>query len=142
MLYYVAEGYLVVADTISMRVQQCFEHKVTMTFNRNESRPGEDVGLLIQSAPHSHVSLTAVDKSVYLLDSNCGSQISADKVRYECTDQLHWSLGYHYMVFICLLSWFVGMLLHIFFFHLFLYFVIYFLQIFICLFVCLLPDFC
>ena len=80
-VYYIAEGHLVVADSISLKVEQCFQHKVEMTFSRNESRPGEKVGLFIQSAPHSHVSLTGVDKSVYLLDSDCTSQITADQVK-------------------------------------------------------------
>ena len=82
--YYVVEGNLVVADSISLNVEVCFQHRVEMTFSRNESRPGEKLSLFIQSAPHSHVSLTGVDKSVYLLDSDCSSQITADQVKTCC----------------------------------------------------------
>ena len=80
-VYYVEDENFVVADNISLKVERCFQHKVEMNFSRNESRPGEKVGLFVQSAPHSHVSLTGVDKSVYLLDSDCSSQITADQVK-------------------------------------------------------------
>ena len=63
MLYYIAKRNLVVADSVGLNVEVYFQHKVEMNFSRNESRPGGKVGLFIQSAPHSHVSLTAVDKA-------------------------------------------------------------------------------
>jgi CD109 antigen len=82
-VYYIEEEKFVVAGNISLNLEPCFQHKVEMTFSRNESRPGEKVQLLVQSFPHSHVSLTGVDKSAYLLDSACSSQITAAQVLAE-----------------------------------------------------------
>ena len=46
------------------------------------SRPADQVQLSVKAAPFAHVSVTAVDRSVYLVPSACsGSHLSAEYVR-------------------------------------------------------------
>ena len=49
-----------------------------MSFNKNESEPGQSVEVLLTADPMSMVNVLAVDQSVLLLKS--GNDITEDKV--------------------------------------------------------------
>ena len=59
-----------------------FVSKVSLEFNRQRVRPGDQVSLVAKATPGSHVAFLAVDKSVLLMNKD--NDISADQVRRVC----------------------------------------------------------
>ena len=55
-----------------------------MTFSFNETKPGKHIQMSITTDPGSMVSLSAVDKSVYLVPSSCANQMTAENVYSFC----------------------------------------------------------
>ncbi|XP_062515660.1 C3 and PZP-like alpha-2-macroglobulin domain-containing protein 8 isoform X2 [Corticium candelabrum] len=81
--YYIEEKNTAIADVITLRVQPCFQHKVNVAFSLNETKPGRNIQMSITADPGSMVSLSAVDKSVYLVPSSCTNQMTAENVLAE-----------------------------------------------------------
>ncbi|XP_048243994.1 CD109 antigen-like [Haliotis rufescens] len=79
--YYVKKSGEVVADSLSFSVDDIFDNKVSIEFSRNESKPHENIDVLVSADPMSSVNLLAVDQSVLLLKS--GNDITTDKVLEE-----------------------------------------------------------
>ncbi|XP_046569084.1 CD109 antigen-like isoform X2 [Haliotis rubra] len=76
--YYVRKSGEVVADGLSFSVDDIFDNKVSIDFSRNESKPHENIDVLVSADPLSSVNLLAVDQSVLLLKS--GNDITTDQV--------------------------------------------------------------
>ena len=55
-----------------------------MAFSLNETKPGRNIQMSITADPGSMVSLSAVDKSVYLVPSSCTNQMTAENVLSWC----------------------------------------------------------
>ncbi|XP_046369854.2 CD109 antigen-like [Haliotis rufescens] len=76
--YYVKASGEVVADSLSFSVDDVFDNKVSIAFSRNDSKPHDNIDVLVSADPMSSVNLLAVDQSVLLLKS--GNDITTDKV--------------------------------------------------------------
>ncbi|KAM8924771.1 alpha-2-macroglobulin [Pelodytes ibericus] len=57
----------VIADSISLTVDNCFENKAELSFDSTESLPGSNTVLSLVSDPHSLCAVRAVDSSVLLI---------------------------------------------------------------------------
>ncbi|MGI5835835.1 MAG: alpha-2-macroglobulin family protein [Chloroflexota bacterium] len=60
----------VAADYLPFTVQGDYPHPVTVSFDRPEAKPGEQVGVRLQTEGQARVGLAAVDKSVFILAEN------------------------------------------------------------------------
>ncbi|XP_063427674.1 CD109 antigen-like [Mytilus trossulus] len=59
----------VVADAITIPIEDIFENEVSIKFNKRRAKPGDEVQVELTADPHSLVNVLAVDKSVLLLKS-------------------------------------------------------------------------
>ncbi|XP_046569082.1 CD109 antigen-like isoform X3 [Haliotis rubra] len=76
--YYVKTSGEVVADSLSFSVDDVFDNKVSVDFSRNDSKPHDNIDVLVSADPMSSVNVLAVDQSVLLLKS--GNDISTEQV--------------------------------------------------------------
>ncbi|XP_076095866.1 CD109 antigen-like [Mytilus galloprovincialis] len=68
----------IVADAITIPIEDIFDNTVSLTFNKKRATPGEEVSLQLTADRNSLVSVLAVDKSVLLLKS--GNDITTQDV--------------------------------------------------------------
>ncbi|XP_046569083.1 LOW QUALITY PROTEIN: CD109 antigen-like [Haliotis rubra] len=68
----------VVADSLSFSVDDVFDNKVSIDFSKNDSKPHDNIDVLVSADPMSSVNVLAVDQSVLLLKS--GNDISTEQV--------------------------------------------------------------
>ncbi|XP_046569098.1 CD109 antigen-like [Haliotis rubra] len=76
--YYVKASGEVVADSLSFSVDDVFDNKVSIDFSKNDSKPHDNIDVLVSADPMSSVNILAVDQSVLLLKS--GNDISTEQV--------------------------------------------------------------
>ncbi|KAG8544762.1 hypothetical protein GDO81_021953 [Engystomops pustulosus] len=67
LVYLVLESGEVLADSISVKMENCFTNKVKLSFSASEALPGSQVDLTLFAQPDSLCALRAVDVSVSLL---------------------------------------------------------------------------
>lgn len=60
----------VAADFLPFEVEGAYPHEVTASFGSEESRPGDEVTVDVQTEGRAKVGLVAVDRSVYILAEN------------------------------------------------------------------------
>jgi CD109 antigen len=70
LVYQVLPTSEVAADFIPFEVEAIYPHDVSATFNEEESQPGEQVTVDIQTQGPAKVGLAAVDRSVFILAEN------------------------------------------------------------------------
>ncbi|XP_059152580.1 CD109 antigen-like isoform X3 [Physella acuta] len=68
----------IVADSLAFLVEELFINKVSVSFNKNQSQPNEDVVFEVTADPNSNVNILAVDQSVLLMKT--GNDITPKKV--------------------------------------------------------------
>ncbi|XP_052103753.1 CD109 antigen-like [Mytilus californianus] len=82
LIYYVRQqNGEVVADAITFPIEDIFNNKVSINFNKRRAKPGDDVEVELTADPNSLVNVLAVDKSVLLLKS--GNDITTQNVLNE-----------------------------------------------------------
>jgi CD109 antigen len=70
LVYQILPNSEVAADYLPFDVEAVYPNDVSVEFNQNEAKPGDEVQINIQSQGQSEVGLTAVDKSVFILAGN------------------------------------------------------------------------
>ncbi|ESN94943.1 hypothetical protein HELRODRAFT_180050 [Helobdella robusta] len=89
---YVTSTGELIADSMAVTVADYFANKVSLSFNKNQTEPGdESVYLNVKTKQNSFVSLLAVDQSVLLL--RAGNDITQDMVKDELSSYLE--VSYH-----------------------------------------------
>lgn len=66
LVYMVTDSGELIADTLDIDVQHCYDNKVNLTFKQKSVRPGERVDLTLMASPGSLCATGMVDKNVYL----------------------------------------------------------------------------
>ncbi|XP_015766361.1 PREDICTED: ovostatin-like [Acropora digitifera] len=80
LLFYVREDKETVAATMQFNTEATLENEVKIQFADTQRQPGEKTRLIIKAAQGSKVAITAVDKSVHLLEE--GNELSeADAIK-------------------------------------------------------------
>ncbi len=72
------ENFEVVLDSININVDGAFQNEVTVTFDQDEVKPGEDINLEVTAEANSYVGILAIDTSVMLLKT--GNDIAQNQV--------------------------------------------------------------
>lgn len=80
-VFYVKDDGEVVADAIDIELQGSLQNFVKINTNSEETQPGTDVELTVETKPNSYVGILGVDQSVLLLKS--GNDITEDAVLEE-----------------------------------------------------------
>jgi len=70
LVYQILPNSEVAADYIPFDVTAEYPQNVSADFSKDEAKPGDDVDLTIKTENQSHVIVTAVDKSVFILAEN------------------------------------------------------------------------
>ncbi|ESN94945.1 hypothetical protein HELRODRAFT_180052 [Helobdella robusta] len=79
---YVSPTGELIADSLSIPVADFFANKVSLSFNKDKTEPGDDnVYLNVKTKENSFVGLLAVDQSVMLLSS--GNDVTQDMIKSE-----------------------------------------------------------
>ncbi|XP_031563993.1 CD109 antigen-like [Actinia tenebrosa] len=68
--YSITNSKEVVADGLTISVENPFDNEVNVEFNKESSRPGDKVQLMARATPGSQVAFLAIDKSVLLLNKD------------------------------------------------------------------------
>ncbi|KAK3560862.1 hypothetical protein QTP86_022609, partial [Hemibagrus guttatus] len=68
----------VIAASKNFEVEKCFRNKVSLQFSPSKAVPGEKNNLKVSAHPGSLCGLSAVDQSVFILES--GTRLNADKI--------------------------------------------------------------
>ncbi|XP_073408998.1 ovostatin-like [Dendrobates tinctorius] len=76
-VYSILEGEMI-ADTISLDIEKCFQNQVFMTFSAERGTPGSTVDVQLSADPNSYCALRVIDSSLLIL--NPYEQFSADTV--------------------------------------------------------------
>ena len=81
-VYYVrAANTELVADALNFKVDGSFKTSVTLSSNVNQTKPGGNVDIQVDTRPSAYVGLLGVDQSVLLLKT--GNDITKDSVMQE-----------------------------------------------------------
>ncbi|XP_053314790.1 CD109 antigen isoform X2 [Spea bombifrons] len=84
-VYSVADNGTILNDATSFSVQPIFKNKISMSWNKSQTRPSDKVSLAINvTEPNSFVGLSVVDKSVKMLGDR--QEITANRVAEELRD--------------------------------------------------------
>ncbi|KAL1004890.1 hypothetical protein UPYG_G00051870 [Umbra pygmaea] len=78
LVYSVLPSETVIAHSLNFPTEKCFRNKVSVEMSPTKAVPAENTTLTLSALPGSLCGLTAVDKSVYLMDP--GKRMDADKV--------------------------------------------------------------
>ena len=70
LVYQVLPTSEVAADFIPFDVEAAYPHQVTAAFSEDESQPGDDLNVDVQTQGRARVGLVAVDRSVFILAEN------------------------------------------------------------------------
>ncbi|MCL0065991.1 MG2 domain-containing protein, partial [Dehalococcoidia bacterium] len=70
LVYQILPNGEVAADFIPFKVQADYPHKVTVNFSQEEARPGDEIGIEVNTEGESRVGIVAVDRSVFILAEN------------------------------------------------------------------------
>ncbi|XP_071786205.1 CD109 antigen-like isoform X2 [Asterias amurensis] len=84
------ENFEVVLDSININVDGAFQNEVTVTFDQDEVKPGDNINLEVTAEANSYVGILAIDTSVMLLKT--GNDITQNQViealgEFDTTDQ-------------------------------------------------------
>ncbi|XP_071785161.1 CD109 antigen-like isoform X2 [Asterias amurensis] len=72
------ENFEVVLDSININVDGAFQNGVTVTFDQDEIKPGDNINLEVTAEANSYVGILAIDTSVMLLKT--GNDITQNQV--------------------------------------------------------------
>ncbi|KAL1004891.1 hypothetical protein UPYG_G00051880 [Umbra pygmaea] len=78
LVYSVLPSETVIAHSLNFPTEKCFRNKVSVVMSPSKAVPAEENTLTLSALPGSLCGLTAVDKSVYLMEP--GKRLDADKV--------------------------------------------------------------
>ncbi|XP_015921584.2 alpha-2-macroglobulin isoform X2 [Parasteatoda tepidariorum] len=78
LVYYVKESGEVVADSMEIDVESCFENKVQFAFGDKKQQPGAETTVSITAGSNSLCGIKAIDKSVLLLNNN--EQLTKERI--------------------------------------------------------------
>ncbi|KAM5141229.1 alpha-2-macroglobulin-like [Mantella aurantiaca] len=92
LVYLTLDSSEVIADSVSFKVEKCFENKAKILFTDDKVLPGANTNLVLSSLPNSLCALRAVDSSVLLLKPE--AELSAKTV-YDLLQVTDLS-GYHH----------------------------------------------
>ncbi|XP_051788065.1 alpha-2-macroglobulin-like protein 1 isoform X2 [Erpetoichthys calabaricus] len=95
LMYTILPSGEIIADNFNFKVKMCFRNKVELKFSSSSELPGDDTKLHLQAKPGSLCSVSAVDKSVLLLDSS--KQLTANSVYSRLPVQM--ISGYSYQTY-------------------------------------------
>ncbi|KAL3881057.1 hypothetical protein ACJMK2_033253 [Sinanodonta woodiana] len=80
-VHFVREDGEIVADAMDFNVDNIFKNKVSLHFDTESAKPGENISLQLRADPGSDVNVLAVDKAVLLLKS--GNDVTSKMVEDE-----------------------------------------------------------
>uniref|UniRef100_A0A8C7CY21 Alpha-2-macroglobulin n=1 Tax=Oncorhynchus kisutch TaxID=8019 RepID=A0A8C7CY21_ONCKI len=83
LVYSMLPSEAIIAHSMNFPTEKCFRHKVFVEFSPSKAVPGEETTLQLSAQPGSLCGLSAVDKSVHIMEP--GKRLDADKVT-ELTD--------------------------------------------------------
>ncbi|XP_072168556.1 CD109 antigen-like [Diadema setosum] len=77
-VYFVDSTGEIVLDSLEFVVNVIFDNQVTVSFSRDEAKPGDEVAFEVETTPEAFVGILTVDKSVLLLKD--GNDITHNQV--------------------------------------------------------------
>ncbi|XP_058270335.1 alpha-2-macroglobulin-like isoform X2 [Hemibagrus wyckioides] len=77
-VYSVLPSENIIAASKNFEIEKCFRNKVSLQFSPSKAVPGEKNNLDVSAHPGSLCGLSAIDQSVFLLES--GNRLNADKI--------------------------------------------------------------
>ncbi|XP_014017955.2 alpha-2-macroglobulin [Salmo salar] len=78
LVYSMLPSETVIAHSMNFPTEKCFRHKVSVEFSPSKAVPGEENTLQLSAQPGSLCGLSAVDKSVHIMEP--GKRLDADKI--------------------------------------------------------------
>ncbi|CDQ68753.1 unnamed protein product, partial [Oncorhynchus mykiss] len=78
LVYSMLPSETVIAHSMNFPTEKCFRHKVFVEFSPSKAVPGEENTLQLSAQPGSLCGLSAVDKSVHIMEP--GKRLDADKI--------------------------------------------------------------
>ncbi|KAG8435794.1 hypothetical protein GDO86_013655 [Hymenochirus boettgeri] len=78
LVYLIMDSGEVIADSITLNVEKCFENTVKLSFSPSEALPGSQANLHLHTGPGSLCAVRAIDESVLLLKPE--EELSAETV--------------------------------------------------------------
>ncbi|XP_029570814.1 alpha-2-macroglobulin isoform X2 [Salmo trutta] len=78
LVYSMLPSETVIAHSMNFPTEKCFSHKVSVEFSPSKAVPGEKNTLQLSAQPGSLCGLSAVDKSVHIMEP--GKRLDADKI--------------------------------------------------------------
>ncbi|KAK2182225.1 hypothetical protein NP493_362g01068 [Ridgeia piscesae] len=87
----------VITDSLDFNVEGLFSNEVSLSFDKNKTKPGESLNLKVTADPASYVGLLAVDQSVLLLKG--GNDITQKDVSIVGFSQIVFNTHDIYIVF-------------------------------------------
>uniref|UniRef100_A0A8C7CYV3 Alpha-2-macroglobulin n=1 Tax=Oncorhynchus kisutch TaxID=8019 RepID=A0A8C7CYV3_ONCKI len=78
LVYSMLPSEAIIAHSMNFPTEKCFRHKVFVEFSPSKAVPGEETTLQLSAQPGSLCGLSAVDKSVHIMEP--GKRLDADKI--------------------------------------------------------------
>uniref|UniRef100_A0A8C8CHM0 Alpha-2-macroglobulin-like n=1 Tax=Oncorhynchus tshawytscha TaxID=74940 RepID=A0A8C8CHM0_ONCTS len=78
LVYSILPSEAIIAHSMNFPTEKCFRHKVFVEFSPSKAVPGEETTLQLSAQPGSLCGLSAVDKSVHIMEP--GKRLDANKV--------------------------------------------------------------
>ncbi|KAK6295809.1 hypothetical protein J4Q44_G00335220 [Coregonus suidteri] len=78
LVYSMLPSETVIAHSMNFPTEKCFRHKVSVEFSPSKAVPGEENTLQLSAQPGSLCGLSAVDKSVHIMEP--GKRLDVDKI--------------------------------------------------------------
>ncbi|XP_037084525.1 murinoglobulin-1-like isoform X2 [Pollicipes pollicipes] len=78
LVFFVLDSGEVVSDAVILKVEQCFNNQVDVSWDKETARPGESASFTVSASPDSVCGVSVVDRSTELLGT--GNQITVDGV--------------------------------------------------------------
>ncbi|XP_037083771.1 alpha-1-macroglobulin-like isoform X2 [Pollicipes pollicipes] len=91
LVFFVLDSGEVVSDAVVLKVEQCFNNQVDVSWDKETARPGESASFTVSASPNSVCGVSAVDRSTELLGT--GNQITVEGVFSQLRQFI--SQGYH-----------------------------------------------
>uniref|UniRef100_A0AAZ3RYC1 Alpha-2-macroglobulin-like n=1 Tax=Oncorhynchus tshawytscha TaxID=74940 RepID=A0AAZ3RYC1_ONCTS len=78
LVYSILPSEAIIAHSMNFPTEKCFRHKVFVEFSPSKAVPGEETTLQLSAQPGSLCGLSAVDKSVHIMEP--GKRLDANKI--------------------------------------------------------------
>lgn len=103
-IYYIQKDGEIISDQLSIDFGFKLQNYVQLDLSTEQSKPGEDLSITVQTNPNSFVGLLGVDQSVLLLKSGNDiekSTVTTDMERYNEVSKYNstWSQDYYKMIY-------------------------------------------